>query len=176
MKSNIALIGFMATGKSAAGRLLAERLGKQAVELDAYIERKAGKTIPEIFAQDGEAAFRQLESEAAAEVAANDNQVIACGGGVVLNSENVNRLKESCIIVCLTAAPEVILQRVSADDTVRPLLANENKDQVIRELLAARQPLYQQVADIMLDTSELDINGVVEQIVAGLEEYASNDK
>jgi shikimate kinase len=176
MKSNIVLIGFMATGKSAAGRLLAERLDKQPVELDVYIEKKAGKIIPEIFAQDGEAAFRQLETEAVAEVAANDSQVIACGGGVVLNLENIDRLKENGIVICLTAAPEVILQRVSADETVRPLLANENRDQAIRELLAARQPLYQQAADIMLDTSELDVNGVVEQIIAGLEEYAGNDK
>ena len=173
---NIVLTGFMGTGKSSVGQEVARRLGRPFVDMDVEIEARAGKPISSIFAQEGEAAFRKLETEAVADVAANDNQVIACGGGVVMNKENVSRLKKNSILICLTASPDVILRRVSADDTVRPLLAGRNKDQTIRELLATRQPLYQQAADIMIDTSDLDVNGVVEQIIVGLEEHAGNAK
>ncbi|NQT04591.1 MAG: shikimate kinase, partial [Dehalococcoidia bacterium] len=92
MKSNIALVGFMGTGKTDVGRLLAGKLGKDFIELDELIEQKAGKTIPEIFQQDGEIAFRELEIEATGEAAEKKNAVIACGGGVVLNQINVDRL------------------------------------------------------------------------------------
>ena len=85
MKSNIALIGFMGTGKTAVGRVLADRLSMQFIELDAIIEQRAGKTIPEIFVQDGEIAFRELEIEATRDVAEKENTVVACGGGVVLS-------------------------------------------------------------------------------------------
>jgi shikimate kinase len=168
MKTNIALIGFMGAGKTAVGRLLAERLGKGLVELDSLIEQKAGKSIPDIFSQDGEAAFRQLEIEVVGEVAGDDNQVIACGGGVVLNQINVDRLKEGAVVVYLTASPEVILQRVSEDSSVRPLLENKNKEKTVREMLAFRKSLYERAADIEIDTSEMDIEAVAEQIIARL--------
>jgi shikimate kinase len=168
MKTNIALIGFMGAGKTAVGRLLAERLGKKPVELDSLIEQKAGKSIPDIFRQDGEAAFRQLEIEVVSEVVGDKNQVIACGGGVVLNRINVDRLKEGAVVVYLTAPPEVILKRVSDDSSVRPLLENRDKERTIRELLAFRQPLYERAADIKIDASELDVEAVAEQIMARL--------
>ena len=163
MKSNIALIGFMATGKSAAGCLLAARLGKQAVELDAYIEKKAGKAIPRIFGQDGEAAFRKLEIEAVAEVAAGDNQVIACGGGVVLNQVNIDNLKESSAVIYLEASPEVILQR-TAGSKARPLLKNTDREGTVSRLLEMRLPLYDKAADITIDTSDMSIDEVVQKI------------
>ena len=168
MKTNIALIGFMGAGKTAVGRLLSKRLGKELVELDSLIEQKAGKSIPDIFSQGGEVAFRQLEIEVIGEVAGNSNQVIACGGGVVLNQINVDRLKEGAVVVYLTASPEVILQRVSEDSSVRPLLENKNKEKTIRELLASRKSLYERAADIELDTSEIDIETVAEQVIARL--------
>ncbi len=170
MKTNIALIGFMGAGKTAVGRLLAKKLGKKLVELDNLIELKAGKPIPDIFHEDGEAAFRQLEIEVTREVASSRNQVIACGGGVVLNQINIGRLKEEGIVVYLAASPEVILQRVSDDSSVRPLLENNNKALTIRELLRFRQPLYERAADIRIDTSEMDVETVAEQIIARLEE------
>ncbi len=111
MKSSIALIGFMGTGKTAAGKALAERLGKEFIELDALIELKAGKTIPEIFQQDGEVIFRELEIGVTKEVSQRKNAVIACGGGVVLNKINIDRLRKECLIVYLTASPRVILKR-----------------------------------------------------------------
>ena len=168
MKTNIALIGFMGAGKTAVSRLLAEKLGKEMVELDSLIELKVGKSIPDIFKEDGEAAFRRLEIEVTREVAGNRNQVIDCGGGVVLNQINIDRLKKGAVVVNLTASPEVILQRVLDDSSVRPLLENSNKALNIRELLKFRQPLYERAADIMIDTSEMDIETVAERITAGL--------
>ena len=176
MKTNIALIGFMGAGKTAAGRLLAEKLGKKLVELDSLIELRAGKPIPDIFHEDSEAAFRRLEIEVTREVAGNRNQVIACGGGVVLNQINIDRLKKGAVVVYLTASPEVILQRVSDDSSVRPLLENSNKALNIRELLKFRQPLYERAADIIIDTSGLDIETVAERITAGLEEYEGSNR
>jgi len=170
MKTNIALIGFMGAGKTAVGKLLAEKLNKKLIELDSLIELKAEKPIARIFKEDGEIAFRQLEIEATKEVAGNKNQVIACGGGIVLNKINIDRLKEEGIVVYLTASPEVILQRVSADNTVRPLLENNNKTLTIRELLKFREPFYERAADIKIDTSKLDIESTTQQIIARLKE------
>jgi len=175
MKTNIALIGFMGAGKTAIGKLLAEKLNKKLIELDSLIELKAEKPIARIFKEDGEIAFRQLEIEATQEVATGRNQVIACGGGIVLNKINIDRLKEEGIVVYLTASPEVILQRVSADNTVRPLLENNNKTLTIRELLKFREPFYERAADIKIDTSKLDIEAITEQIIARLKEYEGNN-
>jgi len=175
MKTNIALIGFMGAGKTAIGKLLAEKLNKKLIELDSLIELKAEKPIARIFKEDGEIAFRQLEIEVTKDVARDKNQVIACGGGIVLNKINIDRLKEEGIVVYLTASPEVILQRVSADNTVRPLLENNNKTLTIRELLKFREPFYERAADIKIDTSKLDIESITEQIIARLKEYEGNN-
>ncbi len=169
MKSSIALIGFMGTGKTAAGKALAERLGKEFIELDALLELKAGKTIPEIFQQDGEIAFRELEIGVTKEVSQRKNAVIACGGGVVLNKINIDRLKEECLIVYLTASPRVILKRTSGDEN-RPLLKTTERALRIRELLKFRKPFYERAADITINTSKLDITSVVEQIINKLKE------
>ena len=170
MKSNIALIGFMGTGKTAAGKALAERLGKEFIELDALIELKAGKTIPEIFKQDGEIAFRELEIELTKEVSEKKNAVIACGGGVVLNKINIDRLKEECLIVYLAASISVILKRTSGDKNERPLLKVVDRTSEIQRLLKFRKPFYGRAADITINTSKLDINSVVEQIINKLKE------
>ena len=171
MKTSVALIGFMAAGKTAVGKLLAQRLGKQFIELDALIEQKAEKSIAEIFERDGELAFRELEIEVTKEVSGNKNQVIACGGGVVLNRINIDRLKKEAVIVYLTASPDVILKRASSDSTVRPLLKGDNKAQAIRELLRFRRPFYDRAADIKIDTTGFDIQAIVEQIIAKLKQY-----
>ena len=173
MKSSIALIGFMGTGKTAVGKVLAEKLGKEFIELDAVLEQKAGKTIPAIFREDGEIAFRELEIEVTREVATKKNTVIACGGGVVLNKINIDRLKQEGSIVYLTAMPKVILKRTSADTNERPLLKTAAKASRIRELLRFRQPFYERAADIKIDTSALDINSVAEQIIKKVNEDES---
>ncbi|MFH1663060.1 MAG: shikimate kinase [Chloroflexota bacterium] len=168
MKTNIALIGFMGAGKTAVAKILAEKLGKELIELDSLIEFKAGKSIPDIFRQHGEIAFRELEIEITREVAEGNNQVIACGGGIVLNKINIDRLKEGAVVVYLTASPEVILQRVGTDNTTRPLLAKGDKALTIREMLEFRQPFYERAADIKVDTSSLDIAAVAETIITRL--------
>ncbi len=175
MKTNIALIGFMGVGKTAVGKVLAEKLGRSFVELDLLIEQKAGKSIPDIFQQDGETVFRELEIEVTKEVSKDENLVIACGGGIVLNKINIDRLRQQSRIVYLTAPPEVILKRVSGEAGERPLLKTVGRDLNIRELLGFRKPFYERAADIIINTSKLDIDSVAEQIISKLKDDESFD-
>ena len=165
MKSNIVLIGFMGTGKTVVGKALAKKLNWEFIEVDSLIEQKAGKTIPEIFQQDGEIAFRELEIEVAKEVSQGENTVIACGGGVVLNQINIDRLRQKSSIIYLTASPAIILKRVSSDEEERPLLKTSDKAAKIRELLKFRKPFYERAADIKIDTSKLGVDATVEQVI-----------
>jgi shikimate kinase len=171
VRTGIALIGFMGAGKTTAGERLAAKLGKEFIELDALIAGKAGKTIPEIFRQDGEIRFRELEIEATREIATKKNVVIACGGGIVLNKINIDRLKQECVIVWLTASPAVILRRTSADKGGRPLLPVADRQQGIKELLKFRQPYYARSAEITVNTSRMSINTVADKIIMLLTEY-----
>jgi len=175
MKTNIALVGFMGTGKTAVGKALAEKLGRSFVELDSLIEQKAGKSIPDIFQQDGETAFRELEIEVTKEVSKDKNLVIACGGGIVLNKINIDRLRQQSRVVYLTASPGVILKRVANEEGQRPLLEVDNPTLAIREMLSFRKPFYERAADIKINTSKLDIDSVAEQIIEKLKEDESFD-
>ena len=168
MKSSIALVGFMGTGKTVVGRLLATKLGKEFIELDTAIEEKAGHSIPEIFRAEGEVGFREREIEAARGAAGKKNVVIACGGGIVLNKINIDRLRQECAIVCLTASPAVILARTSADESGRPLLDVADRSQRIREMLAFRRPYYRAAADIIINTSRLRPEKVADKIIEKL--------
>ncbi|MFC1907939.1 shikimate kinase [Chloroflexota bacterium] len=170
MKINIALIGFMGVGKTAVGKILAEKLQREFVELDSLVEQKAGKSIPSIFQQDGEIVFRELEIEVTKEVSRDKNLVIACGGGIVLNKINIDRLRQQSRIVHLTASPEVILKRVSSEEGQRPLLEVDNPVLIIRELWDFRKPFYERAADINVDTSKLDTNAVAKQLMNKLED------
>ena len=140
MKTNVALIGFMGVGKTEVGEAVAKKLNKEFVELDSLIERKAGKSIPEIFQQDGEIAFRELEIEVTKEISKGKNLIIACGGGIVLNKINIDRLRNESIIVYLTASPRIILKRVLNNGEERPLLKTPDKALEIQELLRFRKP------------------------------------
>ena len=175
MKTNLALIGFMGAGKTAVGKVLAEKLGRSFVELDLLIEQKVGEPISEIFQQEGEIAFRELELEVTREVSKGRDSVIACGGGIVLNKINVDRLKENAIIVYLTASPGVILKRVANEEGQRPLLEVDNPTLTIREMLRFRKPFYEGAADIIINTSRLDIDAVAEQIISRLKDDESFD-
>jgi len=173
MKTNVALIGFMGVGKTAVGEALTKKLNKEFVELDSLIERKAGKSIPEIFQQDGEIAFRELEIEVTKEISKGKNLIIACGGGIVLNKINIDRLRNESIIVYLTASPRVILKRVLNNGEERPLLKTPDKALEIQELLRFRKPFYERAADIKINTSKLDIDSVVGQIISKLKQDES---
>ena len=176
MKTNVALIGFMGTGKTAVGKALAARLGKAFVETDALIERMAGKSIPEIFRQDGEIAFREMEIAVIKEAAAGENAVIACGGGAVLNKINTDRLKQRAVMVYLTASPAIILRRTADDKDGRPLLPAEGRAAQVKELLRFRRPFYEGAADMKIDTSGLTVAAVAENIVNRLNEDADYRK
>ena len=170
MRSNIALIGFMGTGKSAVGKALAEKLDREFVEMDSLIEKIAGKSIPEIFQQDGEIAFREMEIEVTKKIAQKTGQVIACGGGMVLNKINTDRLRETSRMVYLKVSPRKILERTASDNNERPLLDVPDPAQRVRELLDFRKPFYQRSADIMIDTSRLSIDKVADLIISRLKE------
>jgi len=170
MKTSIALIGFMGTGKSVVGKILAEKLKKQFIELDEFVEQSAGKSVAEIF-NEGEIAFRELEIAAVKEIAGVDNQVIACGGGVVLNRINIDRLQQKAVIVYLTASPGVILKRTAGGN--RPLLNVGDRKARIRELLQFRRPFYERAADVMINTTVISPDEVARQIIEKLKEDES---
>jgi shikimate kinase len=172
MKTNVALIGFMGTGKSIVGKILAAKLNKRFVEIDELIEEKTGKTINTIFQQDGEITFREMEIAVIKQVSIQSNQVIACGGGVVLNTINIDRLKQNSLIIYLTASPAEILKRTSENNS-RPLLNTTDKAFHIKELLKFRKPLYEKAADITINTTKLDTETVAKITIQKLREDAS---
>lgn len=161
---NVILVGFMGTGKSVVGGLLAERLGRPFVDLDKRIEKAAGRPVARIFREEGEPGFRRMERQAVKAAAALKGHVIATGGGVMADDENVRLLKGSGWLICLTARPEVILQRTAAVLQARPLLAGGEPKDRIEALLKLRAPFYAK-ADMAVDTSDRPVRKVVEEIV-----------
>ena len=156
----------MGTGKSAVGRQLADLLGWRFFDTDKLIEQETKTSIAQIFADKGEAFFREQEKQVIARVSKERNVVIATGGGAMVNKENVACLRENSDIICLTATPAIILERVRSNRN-RPLLQGDNPLVKIRTLLAARAEAYAQ-ADVTIDTSRLDVQGVVKTILERL--------
>lgn len=162
-EANIVLVGFMGTGKTSTGQSLAARLGREFVDMDALIEAREGRSIPQIFAESGEPYFRARERELVRELAARRNLVIAPGGGIVLNPDNIRDFAATGWVICLRASPEMILKRVG-NDTSRPLLQTEDKLGRIRDLLAKRQPLYDAIP-LQIDTDGKSPDAVAEEIL-----------
>jgi len=158
----------MGAGKSAVGRALAAAAGMDFIDIDSQIRQKTGRSIPQIFSYDGEAAFRRIESEAVNEINVKKNTVIACGGGVVLDQSNIEALKRSAVMIYLTAEPSILLRRVLDSPESRPLLQVVDPAEAMGGLLKRRLPLYQAAADLTIDTSALDIDNVVKKIIAEL--------
>lgn len=146
---NLYLVGFMGTGKSTVGRTVAHRLNFTPLDSDHEIERLQGKTIPEIFAQDGEPAFRELEREFVEGGHPAQRTVVACGGGLVVQPGMLDRLRSKGVIVCLHASLETILARTSRHRN-RPLLAVEDPEERIRTLYAAREAIYRNSGTMVL--------------------------
>jgi len=165
MMSNIALVGFMGTGKTSVGLALSEKLGNTFIEVDALIAERAGKSISEIFCEDGEAIFREMEKQTIAEVSQKSGVVISCGGGAILDPQNVASLRRNSVIVLLTASLEEIVQRVARNVDTRPLLNASNLEGRVRELFGTRQPFYLSAADYVVDTSGLEPNEVADSII-----------
>lgn len=140
---NIVLVGFMGSGKTTLGKLLSEQTGMPLVDMDTQIEERAGKSINDIFAQDGEAHFRALEREMAQELASKDGQIISTGGGIVLNPDNIADFEKTGLVVCLLVDSDTVLDRVRHDSS-RPLLADDKEAKII-ELLQSRKHLYESI-------------------------------
>ncbi|MBU4305887.1 MAG: shikimate kinase [Candidatus Omnitrophica bacterium] len=160
---NIALVGFMGTGKTTIARNLAQRLDTEYVDLDALIEQKEQMEIINIFKEKGEPYFRKIEKEVVREMASRQGLIIACGGGVVLDEENIRNLKENGVIICLSARPEIIIERTKAYSH-RPLLNVSGPQARIQELLRLRAPFYRR-ADYTVDTSDLSVEEVTAKIL-----------
>jgi shikimate kinase len=160
---NIVLCGFMGTGKSSVGRLVAEQLRFTFLDTDHVIEARAGKPIAKIFAEDGEAAFRAMENQVVKEVAQRDHTVISTGGGLVVNPENMASLKQHALVVCLWASPDEIYARVK-NQNHRPLLDDPQPIEKIRTLLAERAPFYKQ-ANVLLNTGIRSPREVAQQVL-----------
>lgn len=165
---NIVLIGFMGCGKSTVGFKLSYRLHIPMEDTDKLIERKQNKTISEIFAEEGEPFFRNLETELLEELKDSPyTRIISVGGGTPVRPENRPMLKACGTVIYLRVSPAVVYERVK-EDTGRPLLQCENPLERIKELMDARSEAYEECADIVIDTDELSLDEVVEEIVARL--------
>jgi len=160
---NLALIGFMGTGKSSAGRLAADILRFTFLDTDRVIEARAGSTISELFAQQGEPVFREWERRIVEELTRRSKTVIATGGGLPLDEANIVSLKSHALVLCLWASPETIFERVRHHDH-RPLLNEPEPLERIRTLLAVREPHYRQ-ADVLLNTERRSVKEVAVQVV-----------
>ena len=160
---NIALVGFMGTGKSSTGNHLADLAGFEFVDTDALIEKQTGKSISQIFSGHGEAMFRDLETQMGVALAGRQGLVIATGGGFILREENLETLKSHALVVCLWASPEVIFERVRFQDS-RPLLKSPDPLATIRSMLAEREPVYRK-ADVLVNTEQRSCREVAVQIL-----------
>jgi len=160
---NLALIGFMGSGKSSVGRCVADTLHFTFLDTDDVIEARAGKPITEIFAQEGEPAFRKLECGLVEELARRQRTVISTGGGLPVNPANLASLKTHALVICLWASPEKIFERVR-HQSHRPLLNTPDPLEKIRSLLATREPFYKQ-ADVLVNTEFRSVKDVAQQVI-----------
>lgn len=162
-QKNIALIGFMGSGKSVVSKKLAAILKCEAISTDEWIERREGRSIFQIFEESGEPYFREQETQAVREVAGKESVVIDCGGGVVLNPRNIKELRKKGVIVFLSASPETVYQRIK-DKKNRPLLKVVDPQGKIRQLMEERKSLYAQ-ADYTIATDKKSVRQICAEII-----------
>lgn len=168
---SLVLIGYRATGKTSLARLLGARLGWDWTDADVEVERRAGKAIARIFAEDGEPAFRDLEAQVTRELLGRDRLVIASGGGAPLRAETREAMRATGRVVWLRAAPETIHRRMAGDQTTasrRPNLTRQGGLEEIVELLAKREPLYRETATVEVDTEGKDLETLAAEILQRL--------
>lgn len=164
MGKNIVLIGFMGTGKSSVGLKLSQRLKRKFIDMDREIEKITGMTVSKIFRVHGETRFRSEEKLLAKKLSQKNDLVIATGGGVVLQEENVKALQENGILICLDTSPEDIFERVSRKKKIRPLIKKNFQLDDIKNMLAEREQFYS-CADYRICTSGKELNAIVEEVV-----------
>ena len=171
MTQNIFLVGLMGAGKTTVGRALAKKLNKRFIDSDHEIEARTGASIPLIFEIEGEASFRQRESEVIRDLTAQSDIVLATGGGAILKPENRQYLKSRGIVIYLHASVNNILQRTSNDKN-RPLLQTADPRARIEQLAREREPYYLEVADFVIETGRPNVQSLVQTIIAQLETVA----
>ena len=167
LSANIVLVGFMGTGKSTVGRVIAQKLEFHFIDTDDVIEQTSKAKISDIFAEHGEDYFRDLESQAVKSVALMKNQVVATGGGVVLRSSNIDLLRTGGPIFCLNATPKAIWDRVRSSRS-RPLLRGPEPLKKIETLLDKRAPYYA-LADHQIETTGVSVDRVADEIISYIE-------
>lgn len=161
---NIFLIGFMGCGKSTIARMISKKLGVAQVEMDKLIVEELGMSVTEIFEKFGEEHFRDIETDLVHRLQEKDGVVVSCGGGAVLREENRNMMKESGVIVLLTAQPETILARVK-NSTNRPVLNGNMNVEYITALMERRKACYEDAADITVATDGKSVEEICEEII-----------
>ncbi|MDM8518652.1 shikimate kinase [Anaerolineales bacterium HSG6] len=171
---NIVLTGFMGTGKSTVGKLLASRLSRPFLDMDELIEYREARTINQIFETEGEPYFRQLEASLCHELAQRSGHVIATGGGALIPPANRQVLAETGLVICLNCQPDILWQRIG-DSENRPMLAEQDASRFNRlmDLLAQRQPAYQQIP-YQIDVTHLNPVEAADQIMALVETGGNN--
>ena len=169
MHNNIILVGLMGAGKSTIGRHLARRLNLTFYDSDKVIEERTGVSIPTIFAVEGEAGFREREEQVIADLTTLPNVLIATGGGSVLRDINREHIKAGGKVIYLRASAEQLFQRIKHDKS-RPLMQTANPMQTLRDLLKAREPLYMEVADLIMPTGKQKVNIILRDIHAKLKQ------
>jgi shikimate kinase len=166
---NLVLIGYRGSGKSAVGLKLASRLKRKFVDVDDLIEEGQGVPITDIVKSRGWGYFRKLERGVIEEISKGDHLIIAPGGGAVLDPDNVNALRRNGLILWLKADKETLLKRLDQDPGTkkrRPTLTGKGTSAELKEVLSLREPIYEKVSDIQIDTSALDVGAVVESILS----------
>jgi len=169
---HIVLTGFMAAGKTAVGRKIARRLGREFIDTDRLIEKQTGRTIPEIFAQDGEKEFRRLEREVVANLTPAVPAVIATGGGTFVDERNRERLRELGVVVCLITSVDTAVER-SMRNAKRPLAAGGRAQ--LEKLFRKRMPAYRE-ADVLIETDGLTIEQSVARVLGMIEPRLNAEK
>lgn len=175
MPGNIFLVGLMGSGKTTVGRALAKKLNKRFIDSDHEIEARTGASIPLIFEIEGEASFRQREANVIRELTAQNDIILATGGGAILKPENRELLKARGTVIYLRASVNSILQRTSHDKN-RPLLQVADPRQRIEQLAREREPYYLEVADFIIETGRPNVQSLVQTILSQLELTSSGSK
>ena len=166
---NIVLIGYRGSGKSAVGRRLADRLKMKFVDTDDLIEERQGIAITDIVKSRGWGHFRKLENNVIEEISTEDHLIIAPGGGAVLDTDNVKALRRNGTIIWLKADKQTLLKRMNQDpetNTRRPTLTGQGTSEELQEVMSFREPIYERASEIQIDTSDLDVEAVVERVLA----------
>jgi shikimate kinase len=170
---NIVLIGYRCSGKTAVGQILAKKLGKDFVDTDTFIEDYSGCSIETLISRSGWPHFREIEKRVIKAVTTKIDQVIATGGGAVMDADNVTRLKKKSWLIWLDGTPEVLAQRMAKDHArgnVRPSLTGADAIKEIAAVLADRRPSYERAGDLKIDTDRFSVHEIAELIIGNLPE------